>query len=220
MKIHKEGYVTIIIVSFIILLLLYCTLFLFNGLNIYLRYGIGIMLLFLLCIQIRFFRVPSRVVNAVKKGILSSADGLVVDVSQVVEDEYFHDQRICISIFMSIWNVHVNCFPIDGKVVYKKYHPGKHLLAFLPKSSKDNEHFSVVVRNDDGEEILIRQIAGFLARRIVSNPEVGQKVSQGDEIGIIKFGSRVDMFLPLNVQTNVSVDNPVRSAKSLVAYFE
>lgn len=148
-------------------------------------------------IVIRFFRVPYRIINKVDNGVLSPADGTILSVGPAFEYEYFKDERLKISIFMSINNVHVNSYPMDGTVEYTAYHPGKYYLAKLPKSSVDNEHNTIVVGADEHDKVLFRQIAGFVARRIISYPEVGDVVKQGEEVGMIKFGSRVDVFLPL-----------------------
>jgi phosphatidylserine decarboxylase len=167
---------------------------------------------------LRFFRVPTRVINKVDNGVLSPADGTIVYVGPAFEHEYFKDERLKISVFMSIHNVHVNSYPITGDVSYAAYHPGKYLLAKLPKSSVDNEHNTIVVRNDD-VEVLFRQIAGFVARRIISYPEVGDRVEQGEEVGMIKFGSRVDVFLPKTAIPAVSKGDKAVSKKTVLAYF-
>ncbi|MBO4488458.1 MAG: phosphatidylserine decarboxylase family protein [Bacteroidales bacterium] len=168
---------------------------------------------------VRFFRVPYRIVNVVENGVLSPADGTILSVGPAFEYEYFKDERIKISIFMSINNVHVNSYPISGVVECSTYHPGKYVLAKLPKSSVDNEHNTIVVAKDEEHKVLFRQIAGFVARRIVSYPEVGDHVEQGEEVGMIKFGSRVDVFLPLDAQVFVNVGDKVVSKKTVLAYF-
>ncbi|MDY6348132.1 MAG: phosphatidylserine decarboxylase family protein, partial [Bacteroidales bacterium] len=166
---------------------------------------------------VRFFRVPTRVVNVVPDGVVSPADGTIIYVGSAFEHEYFKDERVKISIFMSINNVHVNSYPITGEVSYTAYHPGKYVLAKLPKSSVDNEHNTIVVKGE--EEVLFRQIAGFVARRIISYPEVGDHVEQGEEVGMIKFGSRVDVFLPKGTKVAVSNGDKVVSKKTVLAYF-
>ncbi len=166
---------------------------------------------------VRFFRVPTRVVNIVSDGVVSPADGTIVYIGSAFEHEYFKDERTKISIFMSINNVHVNSYPITGEVSYTAYHPGKYVLAKLPKSSVDNEHNTIVVKGE--EEVLFRQIAGFVARRIISYPEVGDHVEQGEEVGMIKFGSRVDVFLPKGVKVAVNKGDKVVSKKTVLAYF-
>lgn len=218
MRIHKEGYNSIGVVLLITIFLLSLYFIGFKSSYLYLDILVVIMLLTLLFCTIRFFRVPSRVVNRTADGVLSPADGTVVQINEVFEDEYFKDQRIQISIFMSPFNIHVNSYPIDGTVSYVKYHPGKHSIALLPKASKNNEHNSVVVHNEKGVEVLFRQIAGIVARRIVSYSQENDQVQQGDEMGIIKFGSRVDLFLPLNAKINVKIADKVRSKKTVMAY--
>ena len=167
---------------------------------------------------VRFFRVPTRVINKVDDGVLSPADGTIVYVGTAFEHEYFKEERLKISVFMSINNVHVNSYPITGEVSYTAYHPGKYALAKLPKSSVDNEHNTIVIRNGE-TEVLFRQIAGFVARRIISYPEVGDHVEQGEEVGMIKFGSRVDVFLPKTASIAVSKGDKVVSKKTVLAYF-
>ena len=167
---------------------------------------------------VRFFRVPTRVINKVDDGVLSPADGTIVYVGTAFEHEYFKEERLKVSVFMSINNVHVNSYPITGEVSYTAYHPGKYALAKLPKSSVDNEHNTIVIRNGE-TEILFRQIAGFVARRIISYPEVGDHVEQGEEVGMIKFGSRVDVFLPKTASIAVSKGDKVVSKKTVLAYF-
>ena len=167
---------------------------------------------------VRFFRVPTRVINKVDDGVLSPADGTIVYVGTAFEHEYFKEERLKVSVFMSINNVHVNSYPITGEVSYTAYHPGKYALAKLPKSSVDNEHNTIVIRNGE-TEVLFRQIAGFVARRIISYPEVGDHVEQGEEVGMIKFGSRVDVFLPKTASIVVSKGDKVVSKKTVLAYF-
>jgi phosphatidylserine decarboxylase len=168
---------------------------------------------------IYFFRVPHRLINHDDNAIVAPADGTVVQIFEEIETEYFNDKRIQISIFMSPLNVHVNSYPIDGEVVYVKYHAGKHLVASLPKASKDNEHNTVVQKHRNGKEVLFRQIAGAVARRIVSYATKGEIKNQGAEMGIIKFGSRVDIFLPLSAKINVKLEEKVQSKITHLAYF-
>jgi phosphatidylserine decarboxylase len=167
---------------------------------------------------VRFFRVPIyRKTTILEHSVLSPADGVVAANEIVMEDEYFHEQRRQISIFMSIYNVHINFFPFDGAVTYYKYHPGKFLLAFKPKSSSDNEHNTIVIRDEQGREVLVRQIAGFVARRIVCDLEAGDASVAGEEFGMIRFGSRVDVFLPLDAEVNVHIGQKVRSKATVLA---
>jgi phosphatidylserine decarboxylase len=220
MRIHKEGFNSILIVFIFVLLVFlgYKIVVPFNILIVDLI--IGTVLSTFLFFVIRFFRVPKRMINKVSNGIISPADGTIVQILEAFEDEFFQKEKILISIFMSPMNVHVNSYPIDGTVSYTKYHPGKHYVASLPKASKDNEHNSVVVRNSKGDEVLFRQIAGMVARRIVSYVKVGADAKQGEEMGIIKFGSRVDVFVPLDANINVKVGDKVKSKKSVIAYFD
>lgn len=171
-----------------------------------------------LALIIRFFRVPiSRHTTHMEHAVLSPADGEVAANEIVLEDEYFHDKRRQVSIFMSIYNVHINFFPFDGEVTYYKYHPGKYLVAFNPKSSTDNEHNSIVIKDAQGREVLIRQIAGFVARRIVCDLEPGDEAVVGEELGMIRFGSRVDVFLPLDAEVDVHIGQKVRGKVSVLA---
>lgn len=218
MKLHQAGHliVSITVAVLIVMTAFYVLLFANTW---------WINLLFYACvlivggIVIRFFRVPYRIINKVDNGVLSPADGTILSVGPAFEYEYFKDERLKISIFMSINNVHVNSYPIDGTVEYTAYHPGKYYLAKLPKSSVDNEHNTIVVGADEHDKVLFRQIAGFVARRIISYPEVGDVVKQGEEVGMIKFGSRVDVFLPLDVQVAVNKGDKVVSKKTVLAYF-
>ena len=217
MKFHQAGkliifvsFVTIALTSLFYVLLL-AHLWWVNVIFFTIMLALGILI-------VRFFRVPTRVINKVDDGVLSPADGTIVYVGTAFEHEYFKDERLKISIFMSINNVHVNSYPITGEITYMAYHPGKYAVAKLPKSSVDNEHNTIVVRNDE-TEILFRQIAGFVARRIISYPEVGDQVEQGEEVGMIKFGSRVDVFLPKTASIAVSKGDKVVSKKTVLAYF-
>jgi len=217
MKFHQAGKLIIIVSLFTIFMASLCyVLFLAN------LWWVNVIFFSLMLIVgvliVRFFRVPTRVINKVDDGVLSPADGTIVYVGNAFEHEYFKDERTKISIFMSINNVHVNSYPISGEISYTAYHPGKYAVAKLPKSSVDNEHNTIVVRNEE-QEVLFRQIAGFVARRIISYPEVGDHVDQGEEVGMIKFGSRVDVFLPKSVYVAVSKGDKVVSKKTVLAYF-
>lgn len=171
----------------------------------------------LLVIVLQFFRNPNRNIDSVNQGVVyAPADGKVVVIEETQENEYFKDKRLQVSIFMSPLNVHVNRNPISGSVNYVKYHPGKYLAAWNPKSSTDNERTTVVLQNNK-TELLIRQIAGALARRIVNYLKVGQEVTQGSEMGFIKFGSRVDVFFPLGTDIQVKLDEMVRGNETVLA---
>ena len=181
----------------------------------YLFYALELLVLIII---IRFFRVPVwRKTTIQEDVVLSPADGEVAANEVVMEDEYFHDQRRQVSIFMSIYNVHINFFPFDGRVTYYKYHPGKFLLAFKPKSSADNEHNTIVLKDVKGREVLVRQIAGFVARRIVCDLEPGDDAKAGEELGMIRFGSRVDVFLPLDVEIKVKIGDKTVGKQTVLA---
>jgi len=172
----------------------------------------------IIALIVRFFRVPiSRRTTHMEHAVLSPADGVVAANEIVMEDEYFHEKRRQVSIFMSIYNVHINFFPFDGVVTYYKYHPGKFLVAFKPKSSTDNEHNTIVLKDVQGREVLVRQIAGFVARRIVCDLEPGDAAIAGEELGMIRFGSRVDVFLPLDAEVEVHIGQVVRGKATVLA---
>ena len=175
-------------------------------------------LLFLLILQ--FFRNPKRISELNNIQVLAPVDGKVVVIEEVFEKEYFKDKRLQVSIFMSPINVHVTRYPIGGTVKYSKYHPGKFLVAWHPKSSEENERTTVVVENLAIGEVLYRQVAGALAKRIVNYAEEGQQVLQGSDSGFIKFGSRVDVFLPLNTKILVNLNDKVKGGVSVIANIE
>lgn len=178
--------------------------------------GIGGGIIFLIVLQ--FFRSPKRKLVISSRSIVCPADGKVVAIEEVEEPEYFNgEKRIQVSVFMSPLNVHLNRYPISGRIAYSKYHPGKFLVAWHPKSSTENERNTVVIETEFGVSVLIRQIAGFLARRIVWYCHEDDKVKQGDELGFIKFGSRVDLFLPLNAKIKVELDEKVKGGISILA---
>jgi phosphatidylserine decarboxylase len=209
MGIHKEGTASLLI-SGITLAIIY-SIFRFLLPDAAVLHGfIGFVCLILFLIVLQFFRKPTRNITINPNQIIAPADGKVVVIEEVVENEYFKGPRKQVSIFMSPFNVHINFNPLAGLVTYFKYHPGKYLVAWHPKSSTENERTTVVVKHQNGTEVLFRQIAGALARRICWYVAEGQTVSQGSEFGFIKFGSRVDIFLPLNAKILVNLnDKPV-----------
>lgn len=211
MTIHKEG-IKIILSAIIIasIVMTLNTIFLLDC-NLFLFYGISAFSLMFLILVIQFFRIPKRIKTYEKNEIVCPADGKVVVIEETEETEYFNDRRIQVSIFMSPLNVHANYYPISGKLVYQKYHPGKFLVAWHPKSSTENERTTMVVKDDSGKEILIRQIAGAVARRICYYGEEGSSVEKGKDLGFIKFGSRVDLFLPLDSNIDVKIGDKVQS---------
>ena len=167
--------------------------------------------------QLFFFRVPDRARRGSDKAVTSSADGKVVIVDEVYEDEVLKRQCKRICVYMNFFDVHVNYWPVTGEVTYYRYHPGKHLLAFKPKASEENEHTTVVIRTTDGQEVLFRQLAGTFARRIVCHAEPGKQVTASEQCGIIKFGSRIDMYLPLDAKICVKVGDLVRACETTLA---
>jgi len=174
-----------------------------------------VLALFILILQ--FFRNPKRLTHANEKQALSPVDGKVVVIEEVFEKEVFNDKRIQVSVFMSPLNVHVTRYPTSGKVSYSKYHPGKYLVAWHPKASEENERTTVVVENEGFGKILYRQIAGALAKRIVNYAKVDQIANQGADSGFIKFGSRVDLFLPLDADIKVALNQKVKGGESVIA---
>lgn len=213
--IHKEGTPTIILTLLFICILNAVIYFLGCGEVLkWIGYIVSVLLLY---IVLQFFRNPSRKTTKNDSHIISPADGKVVVIEEVMEEEYFHDKRLQVSIFMSPFNVHVNRYPMNGAISYYKYHPGKYLVAWHPKSSTENERTTVVVKNSKCE-ILFRQIAGALARRIVFYGKQNDVVEQGSQCGFIKFGSRVDLFFPIGTKLNVKLNDVVTGGESVIAY--
>ncbi len=216
MTIHREGYKSIAVATLI-----------FGALNLLLFWFLGASLLWLcviiliisfvfLALVVSFFRIPSRKLTINGNQVIAPADGKVVVIEETIDDEYFKDKRVQVSIFMSPLNVHVNRNPVSGEVVYNQYHKGKYLVAWHPKSSTENERHSVVYRKGN-IEILSKQIAGAVAKRIINYLEVGQKVEQGADMGFIKFGSRVDLLLPVGTKINVGLNEVVQGGVTVIA---
>jgi phosphatidylserine decarboxylase len=216
MTIHKEGYTSIALCILFIFILNALVKFYFADSNvlIWTVYAISFVL-FIIVLQ--FFRSPSIQVTEDERYVLCPADGKVVVIEEAEEAEYLKDKRIQVSIFMSPVNVHVNRNPIAGVVKYFKYHPGKYLVAWHPKSSTENERTTIAVQNSAGTTVLFRQIAGALARRIVWYVKEDDVVQQGQQFGFIKFGSRVDLFLPLGTKINVNLGDVVKGGKTVIA---
>lgn len=216
MTIHKEGAATIAIsaIIFAVINLLSFYLLSFNAPLI--SALIFIVTLGLLLFIISFFRIPKRNYTVSETAIVAPCDGKVVAIEEVQADEYFNDRRIQVSIFMSPLNVHVNRNPVTGEVVYSQYHKGKYLVAWHPKSSTENERHSVVYRKN-GKEVLTKQIAGALAKRIVNYLQPGQQVRQNEEMGFIKFGSRVDLLLPLDAKIIAKIGDKPRGGVTVIA---
>ena len=214
MKIHKEGIMIILVAFFLVTSLNLLIYWLIHNTWLQSFMVIASVVFFLLVVW--FFRNPSRSVVPNDSLILSPADGKVVAIEEVIENEYFKDRRLQVSIFMSPLNVHINRYPISGLVTYCKYHPGKYLVAWHPKSSVLNERSTVVIRDANGREILVRQIAGAVARRIVTYALEDNAVLQGDELGFIKFGSRVDVFLPPGTRIKVGIGDKVAGNETVI----
>ncbi len=219
MTIHKEGFVSIGLAALFVLLT--------NGLIRYLfpetawlttAWLVTSILFFLIIVQ--FFRKPTRITPINPKHVIAPCDGKVVVIEEVVESEYFKGPRRQVSIFMSPLNVHINFNPIAGVVKYFKYHPGKYLVAWHPKSSTENERTTTVLQASNGVEVLFRQIAGALAKRIVWYIKEGQQVTQGSEMGFIKFGSRVDVFLPLDAEIKVHLEEKTTGGITVLAHLK
>ncbi len=216
MTIHREGYKTIAITTLI-----------FGAANfaIFSFFSVGaplfcwlffVVTLIVLLFIVSFFRIPNRNLTIQDNAIVAPADGKVVVIEETFDEEYFKEKRLQVSIFMSPANVHVNRNPVSGDIVYNQYHKGKYLVAWNPKSSTENERHSVVIRKG-GSEILVKQIAGALAKRIVNYSQIGQKVTQCQELGFIKFGSRVDLLLPIGTQLNVQLNQVVKGGVTTIA---
>tara|TARA_B110000037_G_C17030359_1_gene469209 strand:+ start:290 stop:949 length:660 start_codon:yes stop_codon:yes gene_type:complete len=212
---HKEGY-QIIMLTFVITVAIAILAEYKIDFQL-LRIGIQIIVVFMLLLVLQFFRNPKRITPRNKNLLIAPVDGKVVIIEEVYEKEYFKDMRLQISIFMSPLNVHVTRYPMGGKVQFSKYHPGKYLVAWHPKSSELNERTTIVLKNDVFGEIIYRQIAGAVARRIVNYAKEGMDVEQGDDAGFIKFGSRVDLFLPLGTPLSIKLNDIVKGGVQSIA---
>ena len=211
---HKEGY-KIIIVTFIIVAAIVLSADQVDTAWIkYTLQGIAVIVLILI---LQFFRNPKRVTTKDDAQVIAPVDGKVVVIEEVFEKEYFKDKRLQVSIFMSPINVHITRYAIGGLVKYSKYHPGKYLVAWHPKASEENERTSIVVENPTYGSILYRQVAGAMAKRIVNYAEVGMEVVQGEDAGFIKFGSRVDLYLPLDTKLNIKLNQKVKGGVDIIA---
>lgn len=212
---HKEGFKIIIITLFIVIgLSIAVNTFVGHST---LRAGLLFLIFALLILVLQFFRNPKRKFELHPNRVLSPVDGKVVVIEEVFEKEYFKDKRLQVSVFMSPVNVHVTRYPVGGEVTYSKYHPGKYLVAWHPKASEENERTTVVVKNEIYGEVLYRQIAGAMAKRIVNYAREGEQAIQATDSGFIKFGSRVDVFLPLDVKITVTLNEKVKGGLTIVA---
>lgn len=216
MIIHKEGH-KIIFNSFLINLIL-VLIFAYLPVVGWVKWGLMMLPLLGFIWTVFFFRVPQRQVNS-GDHILSSADGTIVAIEETFVEEYFQAKRLQVSVFMSGFDVHVNWYPFEGIIRYTKYHPGHYFMARHPKSSEENERSSIVLEKEKGKDVLIRQVAGIMARRIVYYAKPGDKVKQGEELGMIRFGSRVDFYLPLDAKVDVKLGQKVRAQRTVLAHF-
>lgn len=216
MTIHKEGR-SIVGIFFIVLLTINLLVYFFITCNPIVTWILGIPSFLFFLFIVRFFRKPVRPLITDENTVYAPADGTVLVIEETEETEYFNDKRIQVSVFMSVWNVHINWFPITGIIKYFKYHPGKFLVARLPKSSTENERTSVVLEDSKKRQILVRQIAGIVARRIICYAKEGNKAEQNSEMGFIRFGSRVDVFLPLDTEINVKLGDKTTGSQTVLA---
>ncbi|HSV76694.1 MAG TPA: phosphatidylserine decarboxylase family protein, partial [Bacteroidales bacterium] len=219
MKIHKEGYNTITFVASLLVISIISVMIFFPN-SESLALWVLIPFILLLIIVVQFFRSPQRPLNNLESGVISPADGQIVVIEETREDEYFKMPMRQVSIFMSPVDVHLNRYPVTGKLLYFKHHPGKFLVAWNPKSSILNERTSVAFETTGNQPVFLRQVAGFLARRIVFYGKVGGEVTQGNELGFIKFGSRVDLMLPLHAKIDVKIGDKVKAGITSIARFE
>lgn len=216
MTIHKEGRKIVALFFFSLLVINLLVYFLISK-HFLVTWFLGIASILFFLFIVRFFRKPNRKIKVENGVIYAPADGKVLVIEETEEEEYFKDKRIQVSIFMSVWNVHINWFPITGLIKYYKYHPGQFLMARVPKSSTLNERTTVVLEDKDKKEILVRQIAGIVARRIICYAKEGNQVNQNSEMGFIRFGSRVDVFLPLDAKVEVKLGDKTKGTGTILA---
>ncbi len=216
-RIHQEGR-RIIIVNSLLWLVVAALFFIFCS-NLTVNIIVAVFCLGIALFMLRFFRVPEREALEGDNLVIAPGDGRVVDIREVVEDEFFHSKCIRISIFLSVFDVHVTWAPVSGKVIYYNYHPGKYLIAFHPKASELNERTSIGIMTDSGHPMMFRQIAGILARRIVCYAREGERLEQASQAGFIKFGSRIDLFLPLDTEILVKKGDDVTGLETALAHF-
>jgi len=214
MRVHKEGFL-VIVVAFLIWLALNIIVGMTG--ELYFRCFTFLASTPVLIVVIRFFRHPRRTIELKPNSVLSPADGQIVAIEETIESEYFGDRRLQVSVFMSVYNVHVNWVPVPGVVKYFKHHNGRFMAAYLPKSSTDNERATTVIQMEDGTEILARQIAGAVAKRIITYYKVNTVVTQKNELGFIRFGSRVDLFLPTGTKVFVELGQLVTGSQTVIA---
>jgi phosphatidylserine decarboxylase len=221
MKFHKEGY-RIIACFFLILVLSNTAVYFLTGKCLFfIFYFFLLMSLVFFTTILNFFRSPGCLFKgSTENKVVAPADGKIVVIEEVMENEYFQEKRIQVSIFMSIFDAHVNWIPLDGTIVHSSYQKGRFMAAYLPKSSTENERSTVVIQRDNGQQILVRQIAGAMAKRIVTYAKPNQKCRINEQLGFIKFGSRVDLFLPLDTDIRVQLDEKVKGNQTVIAQLQ
>lgn len=216
MRIVKEGYRTITN-SMIMLIIIGILINYYSHVQDAVHIIYYILSIIVLIWIIGFFRLPKRKLQINDNNIISSADGKVVAIEEVFENEYYNDKRLQVSVFMSPFNIHANWYPVSGKIIYTKYQTGKHFIAFRPKSSLSNEMTTTVIETSNQKSVLVRQIAGALARRVVCYARRDAEIKQGEQLGFIKLGSRVDLLLPLNAEIKVSLNQKVKGSQTIIA---
>lgn len=217
MTIHKEGR-QIIAIFFVVFTAINLLAYYFIS-NLIVSWVLGLATFLFFLFIVRFFRKPNRTLITDENTVYAPADGTVMVIEETTESEFFKDKRIQVSIFMSVWNVHINWFPIEGIIKYFKYHPGKFLIARLPKSSSENERTSVVIEDNNKRQILVRQIAGIVARRIICYAKEGNEAKQNTELGFIRFGSRVDLFFPIGTKIHVELGQKTKGTQTVIATY-
>ena len=218
MKIHKAGHI-LLFKAFVLFAFINVLVYAFIP-NIIVFRAVLIVSGILYLLMVNFFRFPNRHIVVKDNTILAPADGKIVVVEETFEPEYLKKQCIQVSIFMNIFNVHINWFPVNGIIKFFKYHPGRYMAAYLPKSSTENERTTIAIEATNGQEIVMRQIAGAMAKRIVSYAPVGGKARQNEHAGFIKFGSRVDLYLPLGTKIDVKLGQKVTGSQTLIGTFQ
>jgi len=215
MRIHKAG-ISVILVTILFITLVLTILFA-TGTHHVVFYTVGLLLSLLLLFVLRFFRNPKRRIEISENQVIAPSDGKVVAIEEVTENEFIKDKRIQVSIFMSVWNVHINWLPVLGKVVQSLHFNGRYMAAWLPKSSTENERSVVIIESKNAGKIMVKQIAGAVARRIITYAKEGDSISAGDQLGFIRFGSRVDVLLPVNSVIKVKLNDKVTGGITLLA---
>jgi len=216
-RLHSEGTTTLILCAIAFAIVCYALGYAFGFESIWFT-SVAVLLIAVYLVLVNFFRCPIRLFNGDTEGlVLAPADGKIVVVEEVEENEYFHDRRIMVSIFMSLFNVHANWIPVDGVVKSVRHHNGRFQAAWLPKASTDNERSTIIIETEDGTELLVRQVAGAMARRIVTYPVEGEECFVDEHLGFIKFGSRVDVYLPLTAKTLVTLGQKTTGNQTVIA---